>query len=135
MAMTKAEKQRMEELEKEVRLARALRWSTYAPPQKIRTSRETQEITGYLMFGSRLDGSNWGVANAVVEAWSDTVSHGEGVRIKGRTIGSRDPCALYRTRRDALIGLRLEKEKDFAAILANLDRAIEVAEKEEIGND
>ncbi len=133
MAMTKAEKQRMEELEKEVRLSRALRWSTYAPPQKIRASRDSPEITGYLMFGSRLDGSNWGVANAVVEAWSGTVSHGHGQSRSG--LASQGSRALYQTRRDALIGLRLEKERDFAAALADIDRAIEVAGKEEIGND
>jgi hypothetical protein len=133
--MTKAEKQRMEELEKEVRLARALRYSTYAPPKKIRPSRETPEITGYLFFGSRLDGSTWGADHSVVAAWSDTVSHGQGLRKKGFSMGSRDPCALYRTRHDALIGLRLEKERDFATILADIDRAIEAAAKEEIEND
>jgi hypothetical protein len=63
------------------------------------------------------------------------VSHGEGIREKGFSMGSRDPCALYRTRHDALIGLRLEKEKEFASTLADIDRAIEAAAKEEIEND
>jgi hypothetical protein len=31
-----------------------------------------------------------------------------------------------------LIGLRLEKERDFAAALADIDRAIDAAAKEEI---
>ena len=134
MAMTKAEKQRMEELEKEVRLARALRWSTYAPPLMIRPKSEASEIiTGYLVFGSRIDGRIYRAESALTEAWSSTVSHGHGQsRSNSASQGSR---ALYQTKRDALIGLRLEKEKDFAAMLADIDRAIEVAEKEEIGND
>jgi hypothetical protein len=134
MAMTKAEKQRMEELEKEVRLVRALRYSTYAPPQKICASGVVPEITGYLSVGSRMNGP-LDVERSVVAAWSDTVSHGEGIRIKGFSMGSRDPRALYRTKRDALIGLRLEKERDFATILADIDRAIEAEAKEEIEND
>lgn len=133
MAMTKDEKQRMEELEKEVRLARALRYSTYAPPKKIRASREAPEITGYLSFGSRMNGP-LDVERSVVAAWSGTVSHGQGKR-DGRLSGSQGGRALYRTKRDALIGLRLEKERDFAATLADIDRAIEAAAKEEIEND
>jgi hypothetical protein len=92
------------------------------------------EITGYLSFGSRMNGP-LDVERSVVAAWSDTVSHGEGLRKKGFSMGSRDPCALYRTRHDALIGLRLEKEKEFASTLADIDRAIEDAAEEEIEND
>ena len=136
MAMTKAEKQRMEELEKEVRVDRALRYSTYAPPKKIHVGSNNQRINGYLIFGSRINGTTWGAESAVVEAWSDSVRHGQGKYQEGRTLfASRDPCALYRTRHDALIGLRLEKEKEFASILADIDRAIEAAAKEEIEND
>jgi len=135
MAMTKAEKQRMEELEKEVRIARALRYSTYAPPKKIHVGSNNQRINGYLIFGSRIDGTVWGAESAVMEAWSESVRHGQGKYQEGRTIASRDSCPLYRTRHDALIGLRLEKEKHFATILADIDRAIEGAAKEEIEND
>ena len=141
MAMTKAEKQsveelkqRMKELEKEVRLSRALRWSTYTAPSMIRPKSGTSEIiTGYLFFGSRIDGRIYRAESALTEAWSGTVSHGYG---QSRSVGgSQGSRALYQTKRDALIGLRLEKERDFAATLADIDRAIEVAEKEEIGND
>jgi hypothetical protein len=136
MAMTKAEKQRMEELEKEVRLVRALRYSTYAPPKKIHVGSDNQRINGYLIFGSRIDGIVWGAESAVVEAWSESVRHGQGKYQEGRqTMASRDSCPLYRTRHDALIGLRLDKEKKFATILADIDRAIEAAAKEEIEND
>jgi hypothetical protein len=132
MAMTKAEKQRMEESEKEVRLARALRYSTYAPPKKILASREAPEITGYLVLGSAALGG-WAsrAERAITEAWSTTVTHGQGKR-DGRLSGSQGGRALYRTKHDALIGLRLEKERDFAAALADIDRAIEAAAKEEI---
>ena len=133
--MTKAEKQRMEELEKEVRLVRALRWSTYAAPSMIHPKSGTLEIiTGYLVFGARIYGSGCNAENAISEAWSNTAAHGHGkYREKGSP--SKGSRVLYQTKRDALIGLRLEKERDFAAALADIDRAIEVAEKEEIGND
>ncbi len=133
--MTKAEKQRMEELEKEVRLSRALRYSTYAPPQKIRVESGTSEIiTGYLAFGGRIDGRGYRVEGAITEAWSGSVSHGQGL-YRERSSASQGPRALYRTKRDALIGLRLEKERDFAAVLADIDRAIEAEANEEIENE
>jgi truncated hemoglobin YjbI len=136
MAMTKAEKQRMEELEKEVRLARALRWSSYTAPSMIHPKSGTSEIiTGYLFFGSRIDGRIYRAESALTEAWSSTVTHGHGKRGHDRLSASQGSRVLYQTKRDALVGLRLEKERDFAAALADIDRAIEVAEKEEIGND
>jgi hypothetical protein len=135
MAMTKAEKQRMEELEKEVRIARALRYSTHSPPTMIRAEPQTsQHICGYFVFGSRIDGRIYPAEHAITEAWSTSVSHGQGKR-DGRLSGSQGSRALYRTRHDALIGLRLEKEKEFASTLADIDRAIEAAAKEEIEND
>jgi hypothetical protein len=130
MAMTKAEKQRMEKLEKEVCLSRALRYSTYSPPKMIRAESGTSEIiAGYLAFGARIDGRGYGAA--ITEAWSSSVSHGQGL-YRERGSASQGPRALYQTRRDALIGLRLEKERDFAAALADIDRAIDAAAKEEI---
>jgi hypothetical protein len=135
MAMTKAEKQRMEELEKEVRIARALRYSAYSPPTMIRAEPQTsQHICGYFVFGSRIDGRIYPAERAITEAWSTSVSHGQG-KHGGRLSGSQGSRALYRTRHDALIGLRLEKEKEFASTLADIDRAIEAAAKEEIEND
>jgi len=133
MAMTKAEKQRMEKLEQEVRIARALRYSTYSPPTMIR-AQQSQHICGYLVFGSRIDGRFYPAEHGIAEAWSTTISHGQGKR-DGKLSGSQGGRALYRTKHDALIGLRLEKEKDFATILADIDRAIEAAAKEEIEND
>jgi len=135
MAMTKAEKQRMADLEKKVRLSRALRYSTYSPPTMIRAEPgASQHICGYLVFGSRIDGRFYSAEHGIAEAWSTDISHGQGKR-DGRLSGSQGGRALYRTKRDALIGLRLEKERDFAAALADIDRAIEAAAKEEIEND
>jgi hypothetical protein len=135
MAMTKAEKQRMEELEKEARLARALRYSTHSPPKMIRAESGTSKIIiGYLAFGGRIDGRGYRAENAITEAWSSCVLHGQGL-YRERGSASQGSRALYRTKRDALIGLRLEKEQDFAATLAEIDRAIEAAAKEEIEND
>ena len=135
--MTKAEKQWMEKLEKEVCLARALRYSTYPPPKMIRAESGTSEIiTGYLASGGRIDGRGAGyhAESAITEAWSGSVSHGQGL-YRERSSASQGPRALYQTKRDALIGLRLEKERDFAVALADIDRAIEAAAKEEIKND
>ena len=142
MAMTKAEKQRMEELkqrmeelEKEARLARALRYSTHSPPKMIRAESGTSEIiAGYLAIGGRIDGRSYRAESAITEAWSTTVTHGQGKR-DGRLSGSQGGRALYQTKRDALIGLRLEKEQDFAVALADIDRAIEAEAKEEIENE
>ena len=125
MAMTKAEKLRMEGMEKEVRLSRALRYSTYSPPTMIRAKSGTSEIiTGYLVFGGRLDSPFYHAENAITEAWSGSVSHGRG-KHRERGSASQGSRALYRTKRDALIGLRLEKEQDFAATLDKIDQAIE----------
>jgi hypothetical protein len=128
MAMTKAEKQWMEKLEKEVCLARALRYSTYPPPKMIRVESGTSEIiTGYLAFGGRIDGRVYCAESAITEAWSGCVSHGQGL-YRERSSASKGSRALYQTKRDALIGLRLEKERDFAAALADIDRAIDAAD-------
>ena len=130
--MTKAEKQRMAELEREVLFARALRWSTYAPPIMVYPKSGTSEIiTGYLCFGARIDGRVSRAENAIVEAWSGSVTHGQGKRNHERGSASQGSRALYRTKRDALIGLRFEKEQQFAAILADIDRAIAGAGQKE----
>ena len=68
---------------------------------------------------------------SVMESWSSPVSHGSGHR-NGRgdyESGSQNARRLYRTKLDALIGLRLELERSLAKVLADVDAQIEEERK------
>jgi len=115
----------MERLRRELREARALGWSGLVGPTRLRPP-ENGYINGWLC--------NVYQSGRVWQAWSEKTRHGDGHRTDQNTSksglnASHDGCALYASKLDALIALRLQKERELARILADIDAQIE-AERE-----
>lgn len=130
MAMTKAEKARVEELE----TALALHWPSYAEPRpmtreeieatKVRVRPES-DVRGY---GRELVALGW-FTNAhsgeLSQGWSDGMYHNRH-NITGDS-ASHNMGRMYRTRSEAAMSLRLEMSRLFAGKLAAIDRSIREA--------
>lgn len=126
MAMTKAEKARLEELE----IALALHWPPYAAPEpmtreEIRANRVAVEPADQSVSWRHEVCRGW-FCNAhtgeVYEGWSDGMSHNpRGWEV---SLASQGMGRMYRTREDAAKALRLEMSQKFAAALARVDRII-----------
>lgn len=109
MAMTKSEKARVEELEREL----AFRWPTVAEPipQDIPTKGETE---GWLFNAHNASATH---------AWSKSYMHG--TYYNGKRLGaSQQGVRLYRTKADALIALRWAMCREFARKLYAVDQAL-----------
>lgn len=127
MAMTKAEKARMEELE----TALALCWPAYAEPQ-VMTAEEVRASTVVLPSRSessmrtRTGAIGWffnAHTGEVTKGWSNGVSHcreGE----YGDSSASQQHGRIYRTREQAAMAMRIEMSREFARKLAAVDRII-----------
>lgn len=117
MAMNKAERERVERLERLVGLTRSLRWSGLEAPQQLTPS------SGQLVNGWRVGGHG----TLVQATWQEGHLQGDGHR---QPVEKRSGSAtqmlrpLYATRRDALVQLRLEREIQFAQELLQIDEAI-----------
>lgn len=118
MAMTRKEAAEMESLRKQLAEAKALRYSGLPEPERLPIP-TAGRVNGW-DFNSYGDGK-------VDRCWTEMNAHGFGHLPTGaRTVtGSQRGGRLYATRLDALIGLRLAKERDCAALLARIDRMIE----------
>jgi len=123
MGMTKHEKEMVEELRRELRETKALRHSGLPAPDTISPPDESGVFINGWSY-SRYSG-------AIEKVWTTASSHGWGHRGPGEpaSSSSQGGICLYATKLDALIALRLIKERDMAAYLADLDSKIE-AEKE-----
>lgn len=130
MAMTKAEKARMEELE----TALAMHWPAYPEPVAMTEAemkvlaedipRQDQSISAY--GPTRRAARGW-FQNAysvnVTRGWSDgshcnrNSDYGDGA---SRMEGNR----MYATKKAAAMAMRIEMTRDFAAKLAAVDRVI-----------
>lgn len=114
MAMNKKEAAEMEELRRELRIARALRWPDTPPPEPMPVPKGSETVMGWVAYGS---------ASAVDEAWSQSMRHGRGR--DPEQSGSQRGIRLHRTKLDALLNLRAAKTREFAEHLASLDAQIE----------
>lgn len=119
MAMTKAERAEIEAL----RTKLALRWSGAVAPERM-----PLPARGYI---NGWDFNSYGVGS-VYPAWTESNGHGrgqhrtdDGTNWRDRPSGSQQGLPIYATKRDALIGLRLAKELEFAAALHRIDAMIE----------
>ena len=120
MAMTKQERADMELLAQALREARALAYSNLPVPEKQPVPKAYNEyVHGWDMNPSDC---------RVYPVTTTSVSHHQGKHLgpEGRDIGwSQNGLSTYKSRRDALIALRLAKEQEFARILANIDELLE----------
>ncbi|WP_134043815.1 hypothetical protein [Paraburkholderia caballeronis] len=124
MAMTKAEKARVEQLETELREAKALRWTERVTPDiPVPMGGSFAETSGYTLIGSR-------DYIRVEPAWSSCVFHGTGYASSKeqkahRGSASQKGIALYSTRLLALRAMRFEIESGAAKRLSSIDKMIE----------
>lgn len=122
--MNKKEQQAFDDLKADLAAARALSWPSYPVPLRTVAASDGETVSGW-NFNARRD------YDSVFEAWSTTISHGEG-RNKPSEYGSgsQGRVRLFATRADALRALRYEKTERFARELAKIDAQIAEAEVE-----
>ena len=127
MAMTKAEKAKMDALVQKVRLLGALRWTSPVPPDVLPPKDAPHDAftTGFIATGG------WYDSPRVSEAWSKCHSHGTGSEPKDKWgVGSRYSRAMHSTKVLALKAKRHEIERECAKVLAEYDKLIEKLELE-----
>ena len=127
MAMTKAEKAKMDALVQKVRVLGALRWTSPVPPDVLPPSNGAPfgtTVTGYVVKGA------WYDSMRPVEAWSQAHRHGEGDASQTRYWASQNGRAMHSTKVLALKARRHEVEWECARILAGYDAMIEALEQE-----
>lgn len=124
MARTKAERARMDDLEKRLREAKALRWTVPIETDiPIPNSTSFGETSGYSVVGSER-------YMRVEMAWSSSTTHGfgypnrEAQRMSGSS-GRQNGIPLFSSKVLALQSMRHMLEKDFARRLAEIDAEIE----------
>ena len=117
--MTKAEQQHIENLQRELCEAKALRWSGLAMPERMQIPK-TGYVNGWIERACERD---------AVEAWTENKYHGYGVRTtkKSKDVAMHGGERLFVTKLEALTALRLVKEQEFAEMLAVIDQDIENA--------
>lgn len=117
--MTKKERQYVSDLQNELLIAKALRFTNPVPP----------DIEPPDAFGELRKGWLFNVYSmVVVKACTSSVFHSYGNDSKTDAQGS---LHLYSTKLRALMALRNSMEKDYATRLARVDRMIEEERKNE----
>jgi len=122
MVMNKKEQAELDSLRFQLLEAKALRYCGMSAPIKLRPPD---------VYSDYVNGWDFNAYNShIYEAWTSGGSHGEGHRDKktDKNIyigGSQNSRTLFATKLDALVGLRLAKEKEFAKALAEIDKQIE----------
>ena len=119
--MTKRERAEMEELRSQLRMARAFHFTTPVEPDVPPPSGMSDGLTEGFLYNA------YERAWRVVPACSSSVGHSFGC--DDRT-DSQNPSALFSTRLLALQALRNDAEKQCARWLAEIDQAIEKAERD-----
>lgn len=126
MSMTKAEKARMEALERDLTHAVALRWSGFSMPAMIPPPEYNQpDTSGWTMISGLAIGGD--PDRCIERGWSSSNIHGRGAARSDNPhmVASQRGVPLYATKRDALVAARLVAEREFAKRLAALDALID----------
>lgn len=124
MSMNKAERAEMEAL----RTKLALRWSGLPEPERLPLPEFGNYVNGWFFYTHGM---------RVFPAWTEENAHGEWHRTDDpldwsrRGYASQNSRAVYATKRDAYIALRLAVEQECAKRLRDIDRAIEAVSAEE----
>jgi hypothetical protein len=116
MSMTKKERTEMDDLRRQLRMAKALRWTENIEPDILPPSSFNGLSTGFVPVGI------WGSHAHVEEACSSSIYHAVGRCDKTTSQGS---LALYSTKLLALKGLRHRMELICAGQLARIDEMID----------
>lgn len=134
MAMTKAEKARVEELE----TLGAFRWPTEVEPSPM-TREEIEAAKVEVLPADRSYSSRhrrvalgWfqnSYNGRVEKGWSDGIGHGRGNWTGDH--GAQQMGRMYRTEADALVAMRWEMCRDMAKKLRKVDQQLETARQPE----
>lgn len=123
MAMTKAEKERMERLERDIQLAKAMRWPDYGKPASMTKAEiDGAKAPGGLRFGTvQMVARGW-FANAydqgrVSYGCSDGTNHDS----TGDKTSTQGMGRMFASEADAWRHVRVEMTERFAATLARVD--------------
>lgn len=117
--MTKAEKQEMERLQADLRLAKALRWTEPVEPDVLKPLAGTSDTTRGYSYNThcvRIDG---------IISKSHSHYRNQGGEPKVDFTGTQGGVDCYSTKALALKALRHELERKFASELARIDERIE----------
>jgi len=132
MAMTKAERERMECLERDVHLAKAMRWPEYRKPSPMtKADIESAKAPGGRRHGSvQMVARGW-FANAydqgrVSYGCSDGTNHDT----NWDTTSTQGMGRMFGTEAEAWQVVRIEMTERFAATLARVDAELERARSE-----
>jgi hypothetical protein len=129
MAMTKAEKARMQELEHALRLSRAMRFPDYPVPQPMTREEIDASLApgGFYLGRQQMVARGWfyhanvggygGYSNSVTYGCSNGMSHSR----EGDYTTSQNMGRMYRTKSEAFMALRHELTTKCAEILADID--------------
>jgi hypothetical protein len=120
MAMTKKEKQLFDDALENAKIAKALRWTDNNPDKDLL---KPDYNSGFNSFTSGWDYNTNGYTPNVYQAWSESSSHGTGIKRDG--YGNQNGIDLYSTKLLALKALRAEMELKFAKELLKIDEQIE----------
>lgn len=125
MAMTKGEKERMAQLERAVRLARAMRWPEYPMPEPLTEEQiKANLVPGGLHYGhTQMVALGW-LANShrpsVEAGCSNGTNHGT-----GNTTSTQGAGRLYASELEAWQAIRIAMTERHAEQLARVDAEIE----------
>lgn len=114
---------RLEFLEEEVVLQRALRWTV--PPEPIFPRYARESVFCRYDVGWAINVTTF----EIFRAWSSNVKHGRGEEPQNYR-GLKGPIRLFKTRLDAALALRHAYERVSAAQLMKLDARIETEREE-----
>jgi hypothetical protein len=128
--MTKTEKERVAQLERDLALAKAMRWPGYpSPAPKTRAEIEKSKTEGAPRYGQISMVARGWFANSYSEGkvsygCSNGVNHGS----DGDKTTTQGMGRMYATEVDAWRAVRVEMTELFAAILARVDGKIQGCE-------
>lgn len=126
MAMTKAERERMEQLEKAVALARSMRWPEYGSPAPMTVEEKRANfVDGGMKYGTPQKVAFGYFQNShsirVTRGCSDGYHH----NIEGDATSSQGGGVMYANEADAWKAMRVELTLRFAEVLARVDEKIQ----------
>jgi len=124
MAMNKKEQAAFIEITEESEINRALRWSDYETEYDVPKPTSGMGYVNGWSFNS--------YSRNVYKSWSGMASHGEGHSINGERLSNASQGAIsqYSTEEKALKAMRRVLERNFATVLAEVDRKIKKSGKE-----
>jgi hypothetical protein len=113
MAMNKTEKAKMQELEEQIQIALALRWTEKVLPDVEKPESFSNKIARGFLFNA--------YTGQVDEMWSESIRHGYATSPQR---GSQGGISMYSTRLLALKALRHAVEVRSAEALRGIDKRI-----------